>query len=182
MKKLLYALLLYVLVWTKQVFHPREKKLFKNPLCWGCWNEGGGAPSKSWWNSTTGWRVNANLVDLSYIINASNMHNIAWYCMALYGIVWYCMVFYSIAWYCWPQLYNQRLHHLKPSFIQYVVAEKLKWSSYMKIMCLNKKTNCKEKERHQDPKLRWFQIEFTTPQWHGVIVKEWGSREVVLLL
>ena len=45
--------------------------------------------------------------------------------VVLYGIVWYCMVFYSIAWYCWPQLYNQRLHHLKPSFIQYVVAEKL---------------------------------------------------------
>ena len=56
------------------------------------------------------------------------MHSIVWYCMALYGIVWY----------CWPQLYNQRLRHLKPSFIQYVVAEKLKWSSYEDYVSLQK--------------------------------------------
>ena len=48
------------------------------------------------------------------------------------------MVLYGIVWYCWPQLYNQRLHHLKPSFIQYVVAEKLKWSSYEDYVSLQK--------------------------------------------
>ena len=31
----------------------------KSKSCWGCLDEGGGSPSQPWWNSTTGWRVNA---------------------------------------------------------------------------------------------------------------------------
>ena len=134
--------LVHLIYKAPTVFHPREKKLFKTPLAEDVGMREVGAPSKSWWNSTTGWRVNANLVDLSYIINASNMHSIAWYCMALYGIVWY-----------W---YFTALHGIvDPSYIINASTTSnphsfnmlwLRNSSYMKIMCLYKKTNCKEKK------------------------------------
>ena len=88
------------------------------------------------------------------------MHSIAWYCMALYGIAWYRMALYGIV---------DPSYIINASTTSNPHSFNMLWlrnsnDLHMKIMCLYKTTNCKEKERHQDPKLRWFQIEFTTPQ------------------